>query len=252
MSKIRYYTSFEDDFETTANQDYKIPENYKWVNDNFLFKILSKIIYAVAIVIGFIYCKLFLHIKIIGRDKLKNLKSGFFIYANHTQPFGDVFIPALCVFPKRIYTVVSSANYGIPVVKRFLPYLGALPILETVSGIKKLNKAIEYRINSGKAVVIYPEAHVWKYYTGIRNFADTSFKYPVKLNIPAFSTTVTYRKSKFFKKPLIQVYIDGPFYPQGDTNGEKATNLHNVVYKAACNRAKNSNYDYIKYVKIKR
>lgn len=249
MSKIRYYTSFEDDFETTADQDYKIPENYKWVNDNFWFKVLSKIIYAVAVAIGFVYCKLFLHIKIIGKVKMKNLKTGFFVYGNHTQPFGDVFIPALCTLPKRIYTVVSSANYGIPVVKHFLSYLGALPISESVSGIKKLNKAIEYRINSGKAVVIYPEAHVWEYYTAIRTFADTSFKYPVKLNAPSFSMTVTYKKSRLFKKPLTRVFIDGPFYPQGDTNKEKVNNLHNAVYKTMCYRAKESNYDYIKYVK---
>lgn len=248
MRRIRYYTSFTDDFEQSANQDFKLPQDYKWIKTDLPSKILSAIIYGLAVVLGGLYCKLVLRIKINGRKNLKGVKGGFIIYGNHTQPVGDVFIPALCVLPKRIYTVVSTANYGIPFIGKILQYLGALPIVDTLNGIKELNRAIEYRLNRGNPIVIYPEAHVWEYYTGIRPFADTSFKFAVKYDVPVFAMTVTYKKSKLFKRPTAEIFFDGPFCAQGDTTKSKVCNLHNTVFEAMKSRAENSDCEYIKYV----
>jgi len=247
MKEVRYFSSYNDDFEKSANQDFKLDDKYIWVRKDIISKILSCLIYVLAVIFGIIYCKLFLHMKILGREKLKNGKDGFFIYGNHTQPVGDVFIPALCALPKRIYTVVSTANYGIPVIGKILPYLGALPIVGSLHGIKELNKALEERLCGGHPIIIYPEAHVWEYYTGIRPFPDTSFKFPVKFNKPAFAMTITYQKSRYFKRPIMEVFIDGPFYPQGSTLKDKTADLHTQVRFAMEERSKNSDYAYIKY-----
>ena len=247
MKEIRYYESYGDDFEKSANQNFQLPENYKWVRNDLLSKFLSRLIYGLAVSLGGAYCRFFLHVRIKGRDKLKGQKGGFFIYGNHTQPIGDVFIPAVCALPKRIYTVVGTANYGIPVVGKILPFLGALPIVDSLHGIKELNKAVKKRIEDRHPVVIYPEAHVWEYCTEIRPFPDTSFRFPVKLNKPAFAMTVTYKKSKLFKKPTAQVYLDGPFYPQGDSDKEKTKNLHEAVVLAMQERSKKSDCQYIVY-----
>lgn len=247
MKETRYYSSFTDDFEQSANQDFKIPDGYKWVKTDIVSKLLSGLIYGLAVIFGGLYCKCFLHMSVKGKKNLKGMKGDFFIYGNHTQPVGDVFIPALCVLPKRIYTVVSTANYGIPFIGKILPFLGALPIVDSLYGIKELNRAIEYRLKKGHPIVIYPEAHVWEYYTDIRPFPDTSFKFPVKLQKAAFAMTVTYKKSKIFKKPLMQVFLDGPFYPQGDTAKEKTASLHKQVFSAMQERSKNSDYAYIEY-----
>ena len=246
--KIRYYSSFSDDFEETADQNFQLPEDYKWIRRNFISKLLSAVIYSLAIIFSSVYCKLFLHMKIVGRKKFKHVK-GCFIYGNHTQPFGDVFIPALCAFPKRIYTLVSTANYGIPFIGKILHFLGALPIVGTFNGIKELNRAVDTRIETNHPVVIYPEAHVWEYYTEIRPFPETSFKFPLKSNAPCFAMTSTYTKSRFFKRPKMCVYIDGPFYPEGNTQKEKTAFLHNAVYGAMKKRSLNSNYKYIEYIK---
>ena len=169
------------------------------------------------------------------------------MYGNHTQPVGDVFIPALCVFPKRIYTVVSTANYGIPIIGRLLPYLGALPIVNSINGVKELSRAVKTRAEKGNAIVIYPEAHVWKYYTDIRPFSDTSFSFPVKYEKTAFAMTVTYRRSCVFKRPNMEVFIDGPFYACGDSEREKRADLHKKICDAMKERSKNSNVNYIEY-----
>ena len=170
------------------------------------------------------------------------------MYGNHTQPIGDVFDPALICFPKRIYTVVGAANMDLPFIGRILPFLGALPIPDTLSGMKKFQNAIEYRVVSGHPVIIYPEAHVWSYYTGIRKFGPTSFKYPVNLDVPVFCMTATYKKRKFFKKPKINIYIDGPFAAEGSKK-ERAEKLCADVYECMTRRSLESDCKYINYIK---
>lgn len=247
--RIRRYRSFTDDFEIAPEQDYTLPEDYVWVRKDIFSKLKSRIIYFLAIVFSLFYCPLVLHMKVKGRKNLKGLKGRYFIYGNHTQPLGDVFIPALCVLPRRIFTVVSTANFSIPVIGKILPYLGALPIVDSLKGFKELSKAMEVRLRKNHPIVIYPEAHVWEYCTLIRPYPATSFKFPVKFDVPAIAMTVTYKKSKFFKKPKTTVYLDGPFYPQGETSKEKVSNLHKMVYDAMCNRSKESDYQYIAYIK---
>ena len=243
--RVRYYESFSDDFEVSKNQDFVLPCDYKWVRKDIFSRFLSALVYTLALIFSSVYCYLFLHMRVHGRRNLKKVKGGFFIYGNHTQPLGDVFIPALCAFPKRIYTVVSTANYGIPIIGKILPFLGALPIADSLNGLRSLNSAIEYRLKKGCPIVIYPEAHVWEYYTKIRPFPNTSFTFPAKLRRPAFAMTVTYRKSKLFKKPIMDVYIDGPFFAE---KGE-ANKLHGEIFSCLQKRSKNSNFDYIEYKK---
>ena len=234
--RVRYYESFTDDFEVSKNQDFKIPKDYKWVRKDPFSRILSALVYALALLFSSIYCYLFLHMRVRGREKVKKVKGGFFIYGNHTQPIGDVFIPALAVFPTRIYTIASPAKYGIPIIGKILPYLGALPTDGTLRGMRELKNAIEYRVQRGNAIVIYPEAHVWEYCTRIRPFPETPFAFPARLDRPAFAMTVTYKKSKLFKKPLMNVYIDGPFY------GERSK-LHSDIFSAMQKRSELSDVD---------
>ena len=244
--KIRYYSSFSDDFFQT-DKEYKLPENYQWIKSGFRFKFLSAITYSLALIFSNIYCRLFLHVKIKGAKKLRREKGGFFLYGNHTQPIGDVFNPALACFPKRIYTVVSAANMYLPVIGKILPYLGALPIPDSLNGMKKFTDALERRIKSGHPIIIYPEAHLWEYYTDIRPFLETSFKYPVNLDMPVYCMTTTYQKRKHAKKPKIIIYIDGPVNIFGDTKKQRTVNLRDAVYAKMKERALNSNCNYICY-----
>lgn len=81
-----------------------------------------------------------------------------------------------------------------------------------ISKTKEFYRAVKTRIEEKNAVIIYPEGHLWPYYTGIRPFENTSFRFPVELNVPSFCMTTTYT-GKQGKKPKITIYIDGPFYP---------------------------------------
>ena len=251
MRKTYYYNSYKDDVVQSKNQNYNLKEDYKWIKNNIFYKIYSSIIYFFAYIFGIIYCKYILHVKIKNSKILKKYKGqGYFLYGNHTQIIGDVFIPAYVCKSKRIYTIVSRANLGIKGIGKILPSLGALPIPNTITNMKNFKNAIEKRIKEKKCIVIYPEAHVWPYYTKIRPYEKGAFKYPVDLDAPSFSMTTTYYKRKFGKKPGIIVYIDGPVLTNKELNKkENQEKICEEIHKTMENRSKNSTYEYIEYVK---
>ena len=249
--ETRQYRTFTDDFIEAKDQDYAIPEGYKWVRTSLGARIASALLYGAAAVFSSVYCRLCLHMHIENAQVLRQARqSGAFIYANHTQPLGDVFIPALAALPRRVYVVVSPANLSIPVIGRLLPYLGALPLPDDLAAYKNFIKAVDRRIAEGHAVGIYPEAHIWPYYTKIRPFKDDSFHYPVRLGAPVFCFTNTYQKRKRGKKPKIVTYVDGPFFADESVPArERKTELRNRVYDCMVERSKNSNLILIEYKK---
>ena len=216
-SKKIFYTSFEEDVVVHGRQNVPLPEDYKWIDERR--KTDGKLLYSLAKAAGWLYFKLFFGGKIVGKEKLKGMKdTGYFLYCNHTQPLGDVLFPALPATPKRIYIVVSPANLSLPVIGKMLPALGALPTASNIREQRQFGEAVKRRIEEKNCVVIYPEGHLWPWYTGIRPFAPGAFHYPVELGVPAFTMVTVYRKRKFVKKPAVTLYIDGPFYPDPANN----------------------------------
>lgn len=247
---VRYYKTYSDEYVESSNQDYKLPVNYIWVHKNIVYRLFSFIIYGFACVFGCI-SRLILHISVKNRRILYSCRStGYFLYGNHTQPVGDVFVPSQIVFPKRMYAIAGTANLGIPVIGKLLPLMGALPVPETLQGLKKFISAVNYRINENKCVVIYPEAHVWPFCSFLRPFPITSFRFPVITKKPSFCMTTTYQKRKVGKKPKITVYIDGPFWPDASLKQkEQQKKLCSQIYDCMVKRSRNSTYEYIQYKK---
>ena len=248
--KTYYYNTYNDDFIETEDPNYKLPENYIWVHNNIIYKICSNLLYFMAYIFGVIYCKSFLHVKVENREALKKYKKqGYFLYGNHTQPIGDVFMPAV-VTKRRIYAIANETNLKVKGIGPILPMLGILPIPEKLSKMKELIKAVNKRIEEKNVVVIYPEAHVWPFFTKIRPFDNTPFKFPVDLKAPVFSMTTTYYKRKFGTKPGIKVFIDGPFFTDEKlSKKENQQRLCSQIHETMQERSKNSTYEYIKYIK---
>lgn len=249
MREVRTFRSLADDFYP-QNQDYHLPEDYRWIDPAPLHRVLSAVVYALAVVFASVYCPLILHARYHGTKILRKEKRGFFLYCNHTQSVGDVFLPALACFPKRIYTVVSQQNYALPVIGKILPYLGALPLGENLTQMRKANNAISTRIAQKHPVVVFPEAHVWDYCTFIRPFSAGAFKYPTREDVPAYCMTVTYQKHRFFKRPVMHIYVDGPFHGEEEGSAkERADSLRSKIEETMHTRARMSNYNYIIYQK---
>lgn len=246
---VRFYTDFSTDFYDDGKA-HPLPPCYRWIREGRCYSVFASLLYGVALLFSVFYCRLFLGVRIRGKEKLSAVKGkGFFLYGNHTQPVGDVFSPALVCFPRRIYTIVSPANLAIPVIGKLLPALGALPLAQSLEGTRRFRQAIEYHIQNGHPIILYPEAHVWDYYTEIRPFDVTSFKLPIRLDAPAFCMTTTYQKCRLRKRPRITVFLDGPFWGEGENPSQKSSNLHRKITDCMNERAKASNLSYITYRK---
>lgn len=246
-NRIRYFESYDEDF-FQSGEKYTLEKDYEYNQKGILKRAISSLTYGLALIFSNVYCRLFLHVRFVGEEKLRKERGAFFLYGNHTQPIGDVFNPALACFPKRIYTVVSPANLHLPVIGRLIRPLGGLPLPDTLSGMINFSNAIKGRFGEGHPIVIYPEAHLWDYYTGIRPFGSGAFEYATKLDSPVYCFTTTYQKRRFGKKPRITIYVDGPFLSSEAKRREKARELRDKVFLQMQERAKESNYEYIKYI----
>ena len=249
--KIIYFEDeLNDEFSTAVIPPRRIDETYVYRKDSPFKKFTHFFWYRiVATPIAFFYTKIAHRHKIVGKSALRKFKkSGYFLYGNHTHALGDSVIPSMLTLPKDAYVIVHPSNVSIPYIRRVATSLGALPLPDTLGAYKNFISAVESRYNDGCAVVIYPEAHIWPYYTKIRPFKDDSFHYPVKLGAPVFCFTNTYQKRRFGKKPKTVTYVDGPFFPNKELSPtEQRADLRNRVYERMCERAENSNVVVIEY-----
>ena len=254
MNKIIYYEDeLNDEFSKSSIEPRIIDEKYKYVHKNPLWNLCSFVLQNIlSVPIKILYAKIKFRIKYIGKEKIKPYKNeGYFIYGNHTQPFADTFIPSIPMYPKRNFLIVNPVNISLKGTGTLVEMLGAMPIPSNKSAMKNFLEAIKQKTNKGYAITIYPEAHIWPYYTKIRPFKDVSFKYPVQLEKPAFCITNTYQSyGKNNKKIKIVSYIDGPFFPNKElTLKEQQKELRNKIYNCMDERSKNSNIEHIKYIK---
>ena len=292
--RINYYNDeLNDDFAEDKDKikPIKIDENYKYIHKNLLWNITAIILYRIIFSIPvYIHTKIKYKFEIVNKEALKKeKKNGYFIYGNHTNEFIDPFFPTFITFPKRVYVIANADNVSIPGLKTAIRMLGALPVPDNIKASKNFFKAIKYYINKNRVIAIYPEAHVWPFYTKIRNYKSVSFKYPIELDKPVYSFTTTYQQfennkrkkdntgkkdnkydtiktnnmndevikneidpKEALKKDKIKIvtYVDGPFYPDKTLNKKEAQEkLRNEVYEAMNNRSKNNNIEIIKYVK---
>ena len=257
--RVFYYKSETDDPIQTDEQEKKIevglPEGYEFIPQNPLVRLYSATLFRLFWVFGQWYEKRYWQAKFYGREKLKAARGkGYVIYANHTNPFHDVFGPAMAA-DRRIFTIISPVNLKIPGIGKFLPMIGGLPLGKTKDEKKAFNEAVDKRLKQKKVLVVYPEAHVWPYHTGIRKFpaGGRSFKYAVRNNLPVYTMTTTYHKRKDKKHgdlPRMDVYLDGPFWPDGKLSDEKNQEmLARKAYDSMVKYSKKSTYNYFEYKK---
>ena len=255
--RVFYYTSEEDDpiktDEQEKKQEVRLPEGYEFIPKNLFVRMYSAMLFGIFKLFGQYYERGYWQVKIYGREKLKKAKGkGYVMYANHTNPFHDVFGPALAA-DRRIFTIISPVNLKIPGIGKVLPYIGGLPLGKTAEEKKAFNDAVDKRLKQKKCLVIYPEAHVWPYATKIRKFpaGDRSFKYAVRNNLPVFTMTTTYHKRKNQKRgelPRMDVYVDGPFWPDSKkSEDENRKILAQKAYDSMVKYSRKNSYEYFQY-----
>ncbi len=252
MSKeIIYYTDeLKDEFSKAQITPRVIDKDFRYFHGklwNFCSLVIQNVL---SMPVKLLYGKGKFRLRYVGRKKLRECRdTGYFIYGNHTQPFADTFIPSLADYPKRNFFIVNPENVSMPGLRHLAELLGAIPIPSDFGGMKHFVEAVEDRIRQKASVTIYPEAHIWPYYTGIRPFPAVSFRYPVSLSCPVFALTNTYhaRKGRPGKADIV-TYIDGPFYPDERLKPkERQQELRDRVYRCMLERSRESDIEVIAY-----
>ncbi len=249
---IYYYENeLEDEFSGSNITPRKIDGSYHYLG-RFWRKIGRIFWYQIiAKPLAFLFLKLKYRHKIVNKECLKKARGqGFFLYGNHTNAIADALIPTMLCHPVGVHVIVHPDNVSMPILGKITPSLGALPLPDDKEAMKNFQKAIETLIEKNNCITIYPEAHIWPYYTGIRNFKDTSFRYPVSCWSPVFCFTNTYQKRKYSKNPQIVTYVDGPFYVDKNLSvKEQKSQLHAQVMASMKENCKHSNVEINTFVK---
>ena len=251
LPEIFYYSDpLKDEFPGFKKNTTTVDKNFKYISKNPFWNLISFLIYRIILTpFAYFHCRKKFKYKIKNREVFKkHPHEGYFVYSNHTLEGGDAFFPSIANAPRKPYIVVHADNVSTKGTKNFIMMLGAIPIPTKLNGMPKFIETIKQRWAQGHPIYIYPEAHLWPYYTKIRPFEATSFRYPAELNSPVYASTTTFEKPKRGKAPKVTIYIDGPFYPDPALSvKENQQKLRDQVYAAMVERSKNSNYEVIKY-----
>ena len=251
---IYYSDELNDDFASLGIKKKPLGDDFEYIHKNILWNTCSFVIYRmIAQPLVFVFVKVAHRQRFKNRKVLKTArKTGAFIYANHTNMLLDAFVPNIVKLRKRGYILVGPDTTSIPGLKNIVEMVGAIPLGQTLSENKEMLECINHRIAKNKGfITIYPEAHIWPYYTGIRDFKAGSFSYPCYTDTPVFAMTNCYQKKLIGKHPKVVTLVDGPFYPDKNLPmKERKEKLRKQCYDTMVKRAKeNSTYSYIVYEK---
>lgn len=249
---IYYHDELNEEFAGDHIQAKKIDERYRYVREGVLGCLLHAFWYRIiATPLAFCYLKLHFGHRIVGKRILREAGGdGYFLYGNHTHNLADALVPTMIAAPKDACVIVHANNVSMPVLGRITPYLGALPLPDDAAAGKHFLAALRHHIDKKRCVMIYPEAHIWPYYTDIRPFTDKSFRYPVTCGRPVYCLTNTYQKRKHRKTPRLVTYLDGPFYPDRTLDRrQQQKKLRDQVYGIMKERAKENTVCLITYVR---
>ncbi len=247
-----YSDELKDDFGTTKNEFKPLPKDYDYSDGSVWFRFLSSFLYRfVARPLALLYVKIKFSHKFANKSVLKGLKSGYIIYSNHATLMGDALIPNLVSVRKRNYIMTGADASSLTSILPIMKCVGNIPLGQDRLGQMKMMRAVKRKLSEGNSITVYPEAHAWPYYTGIRPYDEKSFYYSAVTGMPAVALTTCFKKRRIFSTPRIITFVDGPFYPDNNLSArENAEMLHDKVYSVMCERAKaNSTYSYHTYIR---
>ncbi len=214
---IVYRDELHDDFADNNIRTKNVPSDFPFAVTNPFWVAAEFIVYRlIATPLVWLIAKLGFGLRIENRKVLRKLRhTGFYLYGNHTQTMMDAYTPTLCAFPHKAHVIVGPDAVSVPGIRSVVQMLGAIPLPSKAGGYPPFLAAQKLRLRQKRAIAIYPEAHIWPWYTGIRSFPDTSFAYPVSNHVPAVAYVTTYRRRRIFKKlwPLMTVTLSEPFWP---------------------------------------
>ena len=252
IKTVYYQDPLKDEFSGTKIERLPLGK-FVYAPKNVFWNIGSFLVYWFVFPLIWIFTR-FLFVRVKGKKNRKGLrKTGVVVYGNHTQIL-DAFSGQMFATPgKRTYIVCNQDTTSIKGVRWLVHMMGAIPTPENPAEAAQYHDCMVKRLKQKASITIFPEAHIWPYYTHIRPFGDESFTFPAEVGAPVMAMVTTYRPRKVFKNkaPLPTIHLSKPFYPDMSLSlPERRKQLRDYVYEFMVRKtAEETNVEWIRYVK---
>ena len=218
---------------------FEITDDFDYVNDNFLFNTFSNLLYIIAYTLLSIINKFFFGFKIEGKENLENIDTGKVTVSNHVHPM-DCTMIGLANVPQKTFFTSLETNFKIPVVRRIIKLLNAIPIPQNIQYTRDFMDSIDELLKNKKTIHFYPEGSLWPYHNKIRHFKNGAFDFAVRNNVPVVPMVFKFNKGKKINnliktRTTITLVVQKPIYPNKLLEKkESILDLKERVYKSMC------------------
>ena len=188
--------------------------------------------------------KFFIQVLHEGKDENLELLLLQYLGANPTVDNNYPLRAASASGHQKTYYTSLETNFKIPIVRKIIKLLNAVPIPQNIKYTKNFMNSIDSLLNNGKTVHFYPEGSLWPYYDKIRHFKNGAFDFAVRNNVPIIPMVFKFDKQKKISnlikpKTIITLEILKPVYPNKLIGKKDAIlQLKEDVYSSMC-EAKN-------------
>ena len=206
---------------------FETPEDYCYFPKGAPFVCLNVLLRYVIYILGPVIFKCFFGLRIIGREKLRQLPQKGVTVCNHVHML-DCGVIACAMNRRRICIPTLESNFRIPLVRHLIRILGGIPLPEHIRSFRNMNEALTEYISEGHLVHIYPEAVLYPRYNGIRPFKRGAFSLAYDCNAPVIPYVIRYVPPRglqrlFHQKKVMRLYILDPVYPDTTQNKRAET-----------------------------
>ena len=225
---------------------FDVNEKYKYVPTNIFFRIISWIVYyIIAVPILSILLKLVYDFKIEGKENIKNLQGGAITVSNHVLVLDCAMVRLAVCGKKKIFYTTQSESFQIPIVRKLIKLLRAIPIPKGVKNKERMVKEISNLLKDNKFVHFYPEAILYPYCNKIRHFKNGAFDLAIKNDVPVVPIVIKFRQPKGIRKILKRkkdatLKILEPIYFENILKEESQENLDNNLKNNLENNSKSN------------
>ena len=180
----------------------------------------------------------------IGVENLRNLKTGAIITSNHFSPFDSIPLhKAVKKYHRKrtLFKVIKEGNFTFPgMYGRFMRYCNTLPLANDYEVLREMFNGVEYWLNKGYCILIYPEQSMWWNYRKPKPTKVGAFRFAAKFNKPILPTFITMRQTDKLNSDgdYIQAYtlhILKPIYPNPEKsvkeNMQYLQEAHDAAWK---------------------
>lgn len=221
-------------------------KDYDFIGTGRKYRFLSAIVRLGLNALVFPGTRLFLGLKVKGRENLKKhkdvLSNGFVTAANHVHLY-DYVMEMYALRPRRS-RILSWRKNLTGENKFFVRYSGGIPIPDTdAKASAAMVKSVVGYLKNGGWLHVCAEGSMWEYYMPIRPFKTGAAHFAYLAGVPVLPLAFSYREPKglyklFGKKALFTLTIGEPMYANSELSRMEAIeDLTKRLHEEVCRLA---------------